>query len=173
MHMNVELHTTLRDAKLSDLPALTAIRSSAAHHRGRLRDATQPDFRYLVILHGQTIVGFVCLVFRRPSSWLNADDMQHLPQISDLYIEESQRGRGYGSTAMRLIERVCVQADYPKLYIAVEPLDNPRAFALYRCLGYQPVQAQPYHHAWATVDGDGNTDRGEAWIVDMEKPIRG
>jgi len=170
--MNLADPITLRDAALSDLPALTAIRSSAAHHRGRLRDAAHPDFRYLVILHGLTIVGFVCLVFRRPASWLNADDTQHLPQIVDLHIEESWRGRGYGSAAVRLIEHIVLQLDYHKVYIAVEPQNNPRAYALYQRLGYQALQLQPYHHVWAAIDGDGNTDRGEAWLVDMEKRVQ-
>ena len=106
----METPIALRDATTADLPALTAIRSSEAHHRGRLRDAQNPDFRYLVILRDQTIVGFVCLAYRRPSSWLNADNTQHLPQIVDLHIDESERGRGYGSAAMRLTELIVAQA---------------------------------------------------------------
>lgn len=161
----------VRDAQEADLSALAAIRPPEAHHRGRLRDAQDPDFRYFVLLHGSEVIGFVCLVFRRPPSWSSAGDTQRLPQIVDLHITEARRGQGYGSEALRILERLASEAGYQQLYLAVEPLTNPRAYALYRRLGYQPLQAEPYFHAWASLDGDGQIRRGEAWLVDMVKPL--
>lgn len=161
----------VRDAEAADLPALTAIRSPEALHRGRLRDAQSSHLRYLVLVSDQEIVGFGSLVFRRPPLWLNADDKQHLPQIVDLYVAETQRGKGYGSQAIQAIERLASQAGYPHLYIAVEPVHNPRAYALYQRLGYQPLQTRPRLHLWRTLDGEVEIARGEAWVVDMVKAL--
>jgi GNAT superfamily N-acetyltransferase len=168
--MNTEV--VMRNTEPVDLPALTAIRPPEAIHRGRLRDAQRPDFHYFVFLDGQHIVGFSSLVFRRPASWSNADDDQHLPQIVDLHIDEASRGRGYGSAAIQAMERFTVDVGYPQLYIAVEPVNNPRAYTLYQRLGYRPLQAEPYHHRWQAVDGDNQIQRGEAWLVDMVKALR-
>ena len=58
---------TLRDAQAADLLALAAIRPPEATHKGRLRDTRYADLRYFSLLHDEIIVGFVSLVFRRPS----------------------------------------------------------------------------------------------------------
>ncbi len=52
-------------------------------------------------------------------------------------------------------------------------LDNAlRAYALYQRLGYQAIQSEPYFHQWAAVDGDGNVQRGEDWLVDTVKVLK-
>jgi GNAT superfamily N-acetyltransferase len=153
------------------LSALTHIRQPEALHRGRLRDAKSPDFCYFVIFDGQEAVGFVSLVFRRPQSWLNKDDLQHLPEVNDLYIAEDRRGRGYGTKAIHFLEGVTARAGYPQLYISVESRDNPRAYALYQRLGYQPMQTEPYFHQWGSLDGDGQMRQGDLWLVDMVKSL--
>jgi len=163
----------VRDAEEADLPALTAIRQPKALHRGRLRDAHDSNFRYLVLLRGEEIVGFVSLVFHRPPSWSNTSDTQHLPQIVDLYVAEAWRGQGYGSEAICALERIASEAGYTHLYIAVEPQHNPRAYALYQRLSYQPLQQEPYFQPWEAIDGDGKIRRGESWLVDMVKPWSG
>jgi RimJ/RimL family protein N-acetyltransferase len=161
----------IRDAEAADLAALVAVRPPEALHRGRLRDAQSADYRYFVLLRDHEIIGFCSLVFRRPPTWSNANDEQHLPQIVDLHIAESQRGQGYGSEAIRAMERITFDARYRQLYIAVDPLDNPHAYALYQRLGYQQLQFEPYFHIWESIDGDGKTQRGEVWLVDMVKSL--
>ena len=76
---------TVRDAEEADVTALTTIKGegSEAVHRDRLRDAREASLRYLVLLADEEIIGFACLVFRRPSYWSDAKDTQHLPQIID------------------------------------------------------------------------------------------
>ena len=162
----------VRDANEGDVPALAAIRSSEALHRGRLRDAQLGDLRYFVIQHADIVIGFLSLVFRRPSSWSNRDDTQYLPEIIDFHIAESQRGQGFGSQAIHAVERIAAEAGYQQLYIAVDPIDNPRAHALYQRLGYQQIQAEPYFHNWEAVDGDGNVDRGGSWQVNTVKSLK-
>jgi GNAT superfamily N-acetyltransferase len=94
---------TVRDAMETDLPALTDIKGlgSEVIHRDRIRDARGQGFRYFVLLARQEIIGFACLVSRRPSYWSDAEDPQSLPQIIDLQVRESYRGQGYGSNFTR------------------------------------------------------------------------
>ena len=161
----------VRDAEETDLPALTKIRPSEAVHRGRLRDAQSSDFRFFVIERGQEVIGFVCLVFHRPPTWSDPDDTQYLPQIVDLYIAETWRGQGYGSEAIRIMESIVADAGIKELYVAVEPLANPRAHALYERLAYQQLQSEPFPHYWEAMDGDGQMQSGQLWLVFMMKPI--
>jgi len=162
---------SMHDATEADLAQLTSIRQSEALHRGRLRDAKSPDFRYFVMLDGEEAVGFVSLVFSRPQSWINKDDTEHLPEVNDLYIAEDRRGQGYGTQAIQFLESVTAKAGYPQLYISVESRDNPRAYALYQRLGYQQLQDEPYFHRWGSIDGDGQLQQGELWLVDMVKRL--
>jgi GNAT superfamily N-acetyltransferase len=164
---------TVRDAEEADVPALTAIKGdgSEAIHRDRLRDAQGSGFRYIVLLADQDIIGFACLVIRRPAYWSDAHDTQHLPQIADLQVKESHRGQGYGSTFVRAIECITAEAGYGQLYISVEPLNNPRAYALYQRLGYQRIQPEPYQKIWGFTDSEGKLHRGEDWAVDMVKQL--
>src|SRR5690349_13935870 len=121
---------TVRDAEQADVPALTAIKGagSEALHRDRLRDARGSGFRYVVLVVDQELIGFACLVMRRPAYWSDADDTQHLPQIVDVQVKGSYRGRGYGSYFVRAIERIAAEAGYRQLYLSVEPSTNPRAY---------------------------------------------
>ena len=166
---------TVREAEEGDVGALTTIKGigSEAVHRDRLRDAERGGFRSLVLVAEEVVIGFACLVQRRPASWSDADDEDHLPQIVDLQVAEMHRGRGYGTAFVRAIEHIAAEAGSHELYLAVEPEHNPRAFALYRRLGYRPLQAAPYRKGWAFVDSAGRQHGGEDWLVDMVKPLAG
>ena len=164
---------SVRPALEADIPALTDIKGlgSEAIHRERLRDAQAAGFQYLVLLADQEVIGFACLVHRRPSYWSDADDMQNLPQIVDLQVKESQRGHGYGSDFIHALERIAAEAGSAYLYLSVEPGNNRRAYALYRRLGYQPVQSKPYRKIWNFTDCQGNVHSGEDWVLDLVKPL--
>ena len=141
-------------------------------YRIAVRDAQGTGFRYLVLLIDQEIIGFACLVIRRPAHWSDASDTHHLPQIVDLQVKESQRGQGYGSHFVRAMERIASEAGYRQLYMSVEPLNNPRAYALYQRLGYQQEQLQPYRKTWEFQDSEGKLHCGEDWVVDMVKQLQ-
>ena len=163
----------VRDAAAADLPALTAIKGAGTEtlHRDRLRDAQRSDIRYLVLVVNQAVIGFACLVLRRPASWSDALDTQHLPQIVDLQVQKTHRGQGYGSRFVRSLERIAAAASYAQLYLSVEPLANPRAYALYQRLGYQQLQVEPYRKQWRFSDSAGQVHQGEDWVVDMVTQI--
>lgn len=164
---------TVRAATPVDLPALIAIKGadSEAIHRDRLGDAQAPSFRYLVLVVEGAVIGFACLVMRRPAYWSDGDDLTHLPQIVDLQVAAAQRGRGYGTAFIRAMERMVVEAGYNYLYLSVEPVDNPRAYALYQRLGYHPLQAVPYQKSWTFTDSGGTMHQGEDWVVDLVKEV--
>ena len=164
----------VRDAEEADVPALTAIKGagSEAMHQDRLRDAQDSGLRYLVLLADQEIIGDACLVFHRPAYWSDADDTQNLPQIVDLQIEKSRRGLGFGSVFIHAIECTAADAGCGQLYLSVEPLDNPRACALYQRLGYQPLQSEPCPKSWEFKDSAGKVHRGEILAIDMVKQLQ-
>lgn len=172
MMLDQPLPMTVRAATLADLPALIAIKGadSEAVHRDRLGDAQEPSFRYLVLVVEGAVIGFACLVMRRPAYWSDGDDLTHLPQIVDLQVA-AQRGRGYGTAFIEALEQMTIAAGYACLFISVEPVDNPRAYALYRRLGYQPLQPEPYPKRWTFTDSAGTIHQGEAWVVDLVKEI--
>jgi GNAT superfamily N-acetyltransferase len=163
----------VRDAVEADLPALMVIKedSTEALHRDRLRDAQGTGLRYLVLVVDHAVIGFACLVMQRPASWPDADDTHHLPQIVDLQVHPAHRGQGYGSAFVGALERIAAAAGYRELYLSVDPVDNPRAYALYQRLGYQAIQTEPYRTSWEFTDSGGTMHRGEEWSVDMVKQV--
>ena len=173
MMLDQDFQMTVRAAVATDLPALIAIKGadSEALHRDRLGDAQAPSFRYLVLVVEGAVIGFACLVMRRPAYWSDGQDTTHLPQIVDLQVAEAQRGRGYGTAFIHSMEQMAVEAGYGCLYISVEPLHNPRAYALYQRLGYHPLQVEPYQKRWTFTDSAGTIHQGEAWVVDLIKEI--
>jgi GNAT superfamily N-acetyltransferase len=161
----------VRDATGKDLAALTRLKDSAALHRDRLRDAQWPTFRYLVLERHGDVIGFGCLVYARPAIWSDAQDTSHLPQIVDLLISPALRGRGYGSCLIRSLERFAAQQGFTEIFVAVNPLNNPRAHALYGRLGYKQIQTRPYVKHWEFVDSGGVLHAGDDWTVDMVKTL--
>jgi GNAT superfamily N-acetyltransferase len=162
---------SIRDAAKADLDALVRLKPSPAVHRDRLRDARQPGFRYLVLELNHRIIGFVCLVFVRPRYWSDGDSTEHLPTAIDFLVDAPLRGRGFGSFLLREVERMAAASGSKKFYLWVDPINNPRAYALYLRLGYQPLQEQPYQFHWEFVASDGHRHFGDSWRVDMVKSL--
>lgn len=162
----------VRNAEVGDISALIAIKGAGSEviHLDRLRDAQNSSFRYLIMLIGQEVIGSACLVFRRPSYWSDGGDLEHLPQIVDLQIREAWRGQGYGTAFIRTIEQIAA-VETKQIYLRVEPLENPRAYALYQKLGYQPLQSEPYLKTWEFTDSEGGMHSGKDWVVDMVKQL--
>ena len=169
--MDALANLSIRDAAEADLDALMRLKPSLAVHRDRIRDARQPGFRYLVLELEQRIIGFVCLVFVRPRYWSDGDSTEQLPTAIDFLIDPHLRGRGYGSFLLRAVEKLAVEQGSKELYLWVESVKNPRAYALYLRLGYQPLQAHPYKFHWEFVDSAGQQHSGDSWRLDMVKPL--
>ena len=169
---NEQTHNLLvRDATENDLGELTALKNAEALHRDRLQDAQQPTFRYVVLALQKKVIGFGCLVFVRPSSWSDAADTHHLPQIVDLLVAPSQRGRGRGTFLIQQLEQLATDQGQTKLYVTVDPIHNPRAQQLYQRLGYQALQSAPYLKHWEFIDSAGMVHAGDDWIIDLVKEL--
>jgi GNAT superfamily N-acetyltransferase len=160
---------TIRSAVLADLEALTRIKAPAALHRDRLRDAGEAMLRYLVIERDQQVVGYGMLVFHRPSTWPDHFRTDQLPQVVDLLIASDWRGQGLGTVLITEMETLAKRGGYDRLYLCVDPVDNPRAYSLYLRQGFLPLQSQPYRDHWEFTDSDGNFHSGDESAVDMVK----
>jgi GNAT superfamily N-acetyltransferase len=169
--IEVDEGLSIRPATLADLDELVRLKPSPAVHRDRIRDAHQSGFKYLVLEVDQHIIGFVCLVFIRPHYWSDGDSSDYLPTAIDFLIDPSLRSRGYGSFLLRKVENLAATSGSKYLYLWVDPMDNPRAYALYLRLGYQPLQEKPYKFHWEFVDSEGDRHSGDSWRVDMVKAL--
>ncbi len=163
----------VRDAKLTDLEELKQVNDakSPAVHRDRIRDTAEHQMRYLVVEQNGLIAGYAVLVFLRPPSWSDADNHEHLPQIVDIYVRPEQRGKGVGSFFIRQMEEFVVNAGGDRLFVAVDPVDNPRAHALYLRLGYIPLEREPFQVHWHFTDSDGNRHEGGSWNINLVRQL--
>lgn len=164
---NVDLtQLIIRDAAEEDLPALDALRPLGALHADRIRAAAPDRFRYFLADYAGRIVGTAVLCYRAETNWQRPNQ---LPLVMDLFVASDMRSQGIGAALMAAIEEFAVAKGYGHLYLHVEPERNPRAFALYKRLGYQPLQSKPYEDPFRFVDSAGNVREGVEWVVDMRK----
>jgi GNAT superfamily N-acetyltransferase len=159
---------TVRQADERDLPRLTEIKAPLAIHRDRLRDADAGDLLYLVIEDPYRIVGFGLLVFRHPPTWPDTDNPGKYPAVVDLTMDPEHRSKGAGSFLIRQMAGAAKARGCTRLCLGADPIDNPRAYALYLRLGFRPLQSGPQRSRWKFTDSDGNVHEGNEWNVDME-----
>ena len=133
--------------------------------------AKQVTFRYLVLELQGNVIGFACLVFVRSSSWSDAVDIQHLPQMVDLLVAPTHRSQGLGTHFIHQLEQIAMGQGQTKLYVEVDPILNPRAHRLYLRLGYQALQSEPYLKHWEFTDSAGGVHAGDDWIIDLVKNL--
>jgi ribosomal protein S18 acetylase RimI-like enzyme len=160
----------IRDAAAEDLPALAALKYGPVMHRDRLRDADGLQLRYLVVELGGEVAGFGLLVLGQPRNW---PAMKHLPQMIDLFVREDLRGRGLGTRLIREIEGHAFRSAGAgtRMWLGVDPEDNPGALRLYRRLGYEVVDPRPVEDRWEYVDSAGVRHSGVEWIVHLTKEL--
>jgi GNAT superfamily N-acetyltransferase len=161
----------IRQARLDDLPALTAVRyhDHPAIHRDRIDAFVSNRLYYFVAAFNQQIVGFGVLLLERPSDW--TDPLNAFPILIDLFVAQPYRSRGIGQRLIQHMEMVAQQYGKSAIYLSVEPHTNPRALQLYLRLGYSPLQEQPYHNIWRFTDSEGLMHEGEEWVIDMRKQL--
>ena len=161
----------IRDAVTADLAGLARLRLPELDHRDRLRDTRQPGFRYLVLEQGGEVIGFVCLVFARPATWPDSRNAALLPQIVDAFIAPPLRGMGHGSGLIRALEGLARDQGCRAVYLSVDPIGNPRAFALYQSLGYRALQQEPYREQGQYTDSAGQVHESDDWELDMVRDL--
>lgn len=101
-------------------------------------------FAHVVDRDGE-IVG-IAIWFLTYSTWTG----RHGIWLEDLFVNDTQRGRGYGRALIASLAEVCVERGYSRLEWTVLDWNDP-AIAFYRALGAQPMGE------WTTqrLTGDG------------------
>ena len=156
----------VRDAMPEDLDALEALRPLGARHGDQVRAAHPAKFRYLVADHDGELVGTVMLYLDAEPGW---DRRHQMPLLLDLWVPERFRSQGIGTALIAAAEQFVIAAGFGHVYLRVEPDRNPRAFTLYKRLGYQALQTTPYEDHFRFVDSSGKVHEGVEWVVDMRK----
>lgn len=100
--------------------------------RGMLFGADPKVFAHVVERSG-AIVG-VAIWFLTYSTWTG----RHGIWLEDLYVDESERGRGHGKALLTELARVCVERGYSRLEWTVLDWNAP-AIGFYRSLGAEPM----------------------------------
>lgn len=171
MSLSTFVIPAIRPATTADLSALARLKPTPMIHQDRLRDAEHPGFAYLVLERAQRVIGFVCLVFVRPRYWSDGASTDYLPTAIDFLVEPAWRGQGYGSYFLRTVETMAAVSGAAEFYLWVDPVENPRAYALYQRLGYRPIQDEPYPFHWDFVDSAGELHSGDSWRLDLVKAL--
>ena len=161
----------VREVTGADLEALARIRAPLALHRDRLRDTADDYMVYVVIEQDSDLLGFGLLVFERPPHWSDFGDRSRLPSVVDLWVRPECRGRGAGTCLLGWLEETARAKGYSRLFLGVDPIENPRAHRLYLRLGYRALRARPVLSSWRVTDSDGNTHEGTEWSLDMVKDL--
>jgi GNAT superfamily N-acetyltransferase len=101
-------------------------------------------FAHVVEREG-AIVG-IAIWFLSYSTWTG----QHGIWLEDLFVDEEQRGRGYGKALISSLAQVCVTRGYSRLEWTVLDWNAP-SIAFYRSIGAEPMGE------WTTqrLSGDG------------------
>ena len=139
-------HATLREARPGDEPGILACIHALAVYE-REPDAVEntvdalahalfgPEpraFAHVVERNGE-VVG-IALWFLTYSTWIG----RHGIWLEDLYVDDAQRGRGYGTALIAALAAVCVERGYTRLEWTVLDWNAP-AVAFYRSIGATPM----------------------------------
>lgn len=135
----------LREAQPQDVPGILAlIHALAVYERepdaventpelltATLFGADPRAFAHVVERDG-TVVG-IAIWFLTYSTWTG----RHGIWLEDLYVDESQRGGGYGKALMAALAALCVERGYSRFEWTVLDWNSP-SIAFYRSLGATP-----------------------------------
>ena len=144
--MQLSHNATLREARPGDEPGILAcITALAVYERepdavdNTVDDLTatlfgsDPKAFAHVIERGGQIVG-IAVWFITYSTWTG----KHGLWLEDLFVLDSERGRGYGTALMRALAGVCVERGYSRFEWTVLDWNEP-AIAFYQSLGVAPL----------------------------------
>jgi len=158
----------IRDATESDRPALLKLRNAPTQLHRYLREADGEGIRFLVYEQDNEIRGFALLYLRQLGQ---GPPKSHIPKISDLYVAERFRSMGIGTIMIARMEDLAVAFGHKVMHVGVDPVDNPRALALYQRLGYAPID-EPQQKKAIFYDEKGNATEREYWKVNLRKQLR-
>lgn len=149
----------IREAVLNDMGLLREVKPylDSIEMKRRISEQGQNKAKFLIAEEKGKIVGFCFL------KWYGKKTHPEYPDMEDLYVEESKRGGGVGSTIIKECETLVKKRGFKKIGLAVNPLNNKNAKRFYEKLGYKCNVSKSY------IDGIYNGV--EDWVVDMEKEL--
>lgn len=157
----------IRNATQSDISALTKLRNAPTQLHLYLGEADGEGIRFLVYEQDNEIRGFAMLFLRQPAQ---GSPKSHIPKISDLYVAQRFRSMGIGTAMIARMEELAVAFGHKLMHVGVDPIDNPRALALYERLGYVPID-EPQQKMAIFYDEAGNAAERECWNVNLRKEL--
>lgn len=110
-----------------------AVENSADALTATLFGAEPKAFAH-VVERENTIVG-IAIWFLTYSTWTG----KHGIWLEDLFVDDSERGRGFGKALIASLAAVCVERGYPRLEWTVLDWNAP-SIAFYRSLGAVPME---------------------------------
>jgi ribosomal protein S18 acetylase RimI-like enzyme len=160
---------TIRDGTKADLAALVRIRPTEPLLAQYLCDAQSGMTRFLVCAYERELVGFVELVYEVRDPRTHSEP---LPRFNDLYVAPAARGRGAGTALVAALEQATLERGFDVLRCSVDPVVNHRALALYRRLGYMPVDSVPERKVETFFDAEGDVQQHVYWRIELLKYLR-
>lgn len=157
----------IRDATQSDISELSKLRNASTQLNRYLSEADGEGIRFLVYEQDNEIRGFAMLFLRQPSQ---GSPKSHIPKISDLYVAQRVRSMGIGKAMIAYMEELAVAFGHKVIHIGVDPVENPRALALYERLGYVPI-AELQQKKAIFYDEAGNATETPYWNVNLRKQL--
>ncbi len=157
----------IRDATETDISALTKLRNAPTQLHRYLSEADGEGIRFLVYEQDNEIYGFAMLFLRQPAQ---GSPKSHIPKISDLHVAQRFRSMGIGTIMIARMEELAVAFGHKAMHVGVDPVDNPRALAMYQRLGYAPIN-EPQQKMAIFYDEKGDATKRKFWNINLRKQL--
>lgn len=123
----------------------------------RIAEVAQAAGEWLVLWLGDYASGWIVVRYD------GKETHPEYPDLSDLFVRQAARGRGFGTDLIRRAEASAAARGHTMIGLAVNPTTNLRARQLYERLGDV--------HDGRPMYLDGTYDGVEDWVIDLERPI--
>ena len=124
-------------------------------HRKRLDIQQREEAVYLIAWYGGVPVGHGLLKWAGSGDGAIAARLKCCPDVEDLFVHPDYRSRGIGARLLECAEGMAVEKGLPGIGLGVS-VENARALALYRRLGYEDAGFGEYIDRWHYTDENGH-----------------
>lgn len=140
-------------------------------HADRLERQQRGEVVYLVAWHEDVPIGHALLKWQGAAEdYIAAMFQGTCPDVEDLYVTEVCRSQGVGTQILREAARLVAERGFRNIGLGVD-VNNPRAQALYRRLGFQDSGLEPHYERYEYVDREGHSTFWEETCLYLVKPL--
>lgn len=126
---------------------------SPEENRARYEKQEKGEAAYIVAKNQGRIIGKVYLKFFGSLNKEVIEKVPDCPDMENLAVIESERGKGIGTQMISFVENLCREKGYKRVGLGVA-LDNKRARKLYERLGYhQTIEPFTISFSWKNENG--------------------